>query len=242
MGDSGIGISIGSSVRATRWSIADQKAARYQRAEEPACGVSVYGILLHGEEDAAIADYFIRSALPAPQDVELLLGTIRTANVALTIPKLQERVNLAKGKIEKILEFLLLVSPAPIQKTPAGYVLNPVRWQMPVDRIERITNLRRGELERMQVYMGSQHCLMQFLAEELNDPDAGPCGKCVNCAGLLLPEDYPEDLAQAAVEFLDRQENPIQPRKRWPPGLADPEMHGNIVAAQQAQEGRALCR
>jgi ATP-dependent DNA helicase RecQ len=79
-----------------------------------------YGILLHGEEDDAIADFFIRSAFPAPQDVELLLGTIRTANVALTIRKLQERVNLAKGKIEKILEFLLLESPAPIQKTPAG--------------------------------------------------------------------------------------------------------------------------
>ncbi len=111
----------------------------------------------------------------------------------------------------------MLESPAPIpERHQAGYVLNPVRWQMPVDRIERITNLRRGELERMQVYMGSQDCLMQFLAEELNDPDAGPCGKCVNCAGRLLPEDYPEDLAQAAVEFLDRQENPIQPRKRWP--------------------------
>ena len=57
-----------------------------------------------------------------------------------------------------------------------------------------------------------------------------------------VTEDYPEELAQAAVEFLDRLENPIQPRKRWPPGLTDPEMHGNIAAAQQAQEGRALCR
>jgi ATP-dependent DNA helicase RecQ len=214
-----------------------QQVGRAGRAVDDA-----YGILLNGEEDDAIADYFIRSAFPTPQDVELLLGIIRTANVALTIPKLQERVNLGKGKIEKILEFLLLESPAPIQKTPAGYVLNPVRWQMPVDRIERITNQRRGELERMQVYMGSHDCLMEFLAEELNDPDAGPCGKCVNCAGRLLPEDYPEELAQAAVEFLDRQENPIQPRKRWPPALTDPEMHGNIAAAQQAQEGRALCR
>ena len=56
----------------------------------------------------------------------------------------------------------------------------------------------------MQVYMGS---LMQFLAEELNYPDAGPCGKCVSCAGRLLPEDYPEDLAQAAVEFPDVRES-----------------------------------
>ncbi len=123
-----------------------QQVGRAGRAVDDA-----YGILLQGEEDDAIADYFIRSAFPAPQHVELLLETIRTANVALTIPKLQERVNLARGKIDKILEFLLLESPAPIQKTPAGYVLNPARWQMPADRVERITNLRRRELERMQV-------------------------------------------------------------------------------------------
>ncbi len=214
-----------------------QQVGRAGRAVDNA-----YGILLNGEEDDAIADYFIRSAFPTSQDVEQLLGAMRIADASLTMPKLQERVNLAKGRIEKIIEFLLLESPAPIQKTTAGYVLNPVRWQMPVERIEGITNLRRGELDRMRIYMGSQDCLMQFLAEELNDPKAGPCGKCVNCAGLLLSEDYPEELAQAAVEFLGRQENPVQPRKRWPPGLADPEMRGNIAQDQQAREGRALCR
>jgi ATP-dependent DNA helicase RecQ len=146
-----------------------QQVGRAGRAVDDA-----YGILLNGEEDDAIADYFIRSAFPTPQDVEQLLGTMRTAHAALTIPKLQQRVNLPRGKIEKILEFLLLESPAPIQKTTAGYVLNPVRWQMPIDRIEGITNLRRRELERMRVYVGSQDCLMQFLAEELNDPNAGP--------------------------------------------------------------------
>ena len=213
-----------------------QQVGRAGRAVDDA-----YGVMLNGEEDDAIADYFIRTAFPTPQDVEQLLAAMRTANGALTIPKIQQRVNLGKGKIEKILEFLLLESPAPIQKTAAGYVLNPVRWRMPTERIEGITNLRRGELERMRIYTGTQDCLMQFLAEELNDPNAAPCGKCVNCAGQLLAEDYREELALAAVEFLDRQENPFQPRKRWPPGLADPEMRGNIPAVEQACEGRALC-
>jgi ATP-dependent DNA helicase RecQ len=214
-----------------------QQVGRAGRAVDDA-----YGILLNGEEDDAIADYFIRTAFPTPRDAEQLLTAMRTVEGALTVPKLQQRVNLSKGKIEKILKFLLLESPAPIQKTAAGYVLNPVRWQMPVARIERITDLRRDEQERMRVYMGSQDCLMQFLAEELDDPSAGPCGKCVNCTGRLLPGDYPEELAQAAVQFLDRQDNPVQPRKRWPAGLADPEMRGNIAAEQQAREGRALCR
>jgi ATP-dependent DNA helicase RecQ len=137
---------------------------------------------------------------------------------------------------------LVLESPAPVQKAGASYALNPVRWQMPADRIERITNLRGQEQERMKIYMASENCLMQFLAGELNDPAAEPCGKCVNCAGHLLSENYPEHLAQEAVDFLGRLENPIEPRKQWPPGLAHPDMRGRIVPEHQAMEGRALCR
>lgn len=214
-----------------------QQVGRAGRAVKDA-----YGVLLNGEEDDAIADYFIRTAFPTAEEVDQILAAMRAANGALTVPKVQQRVNLSKGKIEKVLKFLLLESPAPIQKTPSGYVLNPVRWQMPMDRIERITNLRRQEQGRMSTYMSSRDCLMQFLAEELNDPNAAPCGKCANCAGGLLSERYPDNLAQAAVEFLDRLENPIQPRKMWPPGLADPEMKGKIAPECQALEGRALCR
>jgi len=214
-----------------------QQVGRAGRAVDDA-----YGVLLNGEEDDAIADYFIRTAFPTPGDVDQLLAAMRAVDGALTIPKLQQRVNLSFGKIEKILKFLLLESPAPIQKTAAGYVLNPVRWQMAADRIERITNLRRQEQERMRAYMNSEDCLMQFLAEELNDPNAAPCGKCINCGGQLLSESCPADLAQSALEFLARLENPVEPRKRWPAGLADPEMRGTIAPQHQALEGRALCR
>ena len=162
-----------------------QQVGRAGRAVDDA-----YGILLNGEEDDEIADYFITTAFPTAEEVNQLLAAMRAANGALTIPNLQQRVNLSKGKIEKILKFLLLESPAPIQRIPAGrssaYVLNPVRWQMPTDRIERITNLRRQEQERMSAYMNTRDCLMQFLAEELNDPNAAPCGKCANCRGGLL--------------------------------------------------------
>jgi len=214
-----------------------QQVGRAGRAVDDA-----YGILLNGEEDDAIADYFIRSAFPTAQDVDQLLRGMQAANAAVTVPKLQQRINLSMGTIEKILKFLLLESPAPIQKTADGYVLNPVRWQMPTELIERITNLRRREQDRMKVYMASGSCLMQFLAAELSDPNASPCGKCARCMGKLLPEGYPDDVARAAVEFLDRLENPILPRKKWPAGLTDPGMKGNVRTEHQAQEGRALCR
>ena len=103
-----------------------QQVGRAGRAVDDA-----YGILLNGEEDDAIGLLHTVGLSNAARR-GIATGECRTANGALTIPKLQERVNIAKGKIEKILEFLLLESPAPTE-APAGYVLNPVRWQMPVE-------------------------------------------------------------------------------------------------------------
>lgn len=215
----------------------------YQQVGRAGRAVSdAYAILLNGEEDDEIANYFIETAFPNAAQVVQLLTAMRSVNTALTVPKIQQRANLAQGTIDKILKFLSLESPSPVQKVTGGYVLNPVRWQMPTKRIERIIALRRQEQERMKAYMNSQDCLMQFLAGELDDPGATPCGKCVNCAGRLLQVGYPDELAHLAAAFLARLENPISPRKRWPPGLPDPQMRGSISPEHQAMEGRALCR
>ena len=123
----------------------------------------------------------------------------------------------------------------------AGYVLNPVRWHMPVERIEGILNLRRRELDRMRVYMGSRDCLMQFLAEELDDSNAAPCGKCVNCAGRLLRKSTRRNWRGRRSSSSTVRRIPIQPRKRWPAGLADPEMQGNIAADRQARRRAGHC-
>jgi ATP-dependent DNA helicase RecQ len=87
-----------------------QQVGRAGRAVENAfCG------LLNGEEDDEIADYFIREAFPTADEVEQLLAAMRAIDGAASIPKLQQRVNLSFGKIEKVLKFLLLESPAPVQ-------------------------------------------------------------------------------------------------------------------------------
>lgn len=68
----------------------------------------------------------------------------------------------------------------------------------------------------MNEYLASGGCLMEFLARELSDPDAAPCGKCANCTGQGLGAAYPEQLAQEALQFLGRLSLPIEPRKQWP--------------------------
>jgi len=93
----------------------------------------------------------------------------------------------------------------------------------------------------MKAYMGSRDCLMRFLAEELSDPHAGACGKCVNCAGRLLPEQFPEELIRTAINFLESRDTRIEPRQQWPPGLPEPDVRGKIRPECKVEEGRALC-
>ncbi len=214
-----------------------QQVGRAGRAVE-----SAYGILLSGAEDDSIAEYFIRTAFPSTEQVETVLAALRTSAEPLSVSNLQQQVNLSKTTIDKILKFLAQESPSPIQRFDSRYAATPVRWAMPDQRIQRITNLRRREQQRMREYVMDRDCLMRFLSQELNDPHAAPCGKCVNCLGRLLPESYPGELEQSAAAFLERQDIVIEPRRQWPAGLDSENMRGKIRPEYQAERGRALCR
>ncbi len=199
-----------------------------------------YGVLLSGVEDDDIADYFIRTAFPTAEEIQQVLDML------LQGPRKQRQleaaVNLSHRKVEKVLKFLSLESPAPIAWTPDGYARTPVQWAMPLEVVERITGVRRREQERMREYIASRGCLMQFLAEELSDPAAAPCGKCAVCDPGRLGPDFPRELADSATEFLDHLDVPIEPRRQWPAGMEFEGERGKLPGNRQAETGRALCR
>ncbi len=203
---------------------------------------SAYGILLSGSEDDDIADYFIRTAFPTADDAAAVLSALEDSRTALNRSELQRAVNLRPSNVDKILKFLSLESPSPLQRDGAGYVRTAVRWQMPVDRIERIINLRRHEQARMNDYLRSDECLMRFLSNELDDPHAAFCGKCANCTGVRLGGEYSPNVAGEATRFLDHLALPIEPRKQWPSGATFEGERGRIAPELQMEEGRAMCR
>jgi ATP-dependent DNA helicase RecQ len=69
---------------------------------------SAYGVLLSGEEEADITDWFIRSAFPTPQEVAEVLRALEEEKNGLSIPELLARVNLSRGRIEKTIALLSL--------------------------------------------------------------------------------------------------------------------------------------
>lgn len=147
-----------------------------------------YGILLSGREDDAIQDYFIGSAFPPAQTMSEILSALEKAD-KLSRDEILSRVNVSYAMTEKALKLLEIDGAVAldVESRPKRYfrTLNP--WQPDVERIERVTRLRREELEQMQAYVAHSGCLMEFLARALDDPTAKPCGKCANCKGRGLP-------------------------------------------------------
>lgn len=217
-----------------------QQVGRAGRAVDEA-----YGILLHGEEDDLIADYFIRNAFPPQKHISEILGALDTADNGLSVPALQGRLNIRKSQINKTIKYLTVESPSPVVKietrwhataTARGYMIDQ-------DRVNEILKIRRREQAQMQEYMRHGDCLMAFLEKALDDPYPRDCGKCRNCApGLLLSEEYDDGLANRASLFLKRSYRPIEPRRRWPyyNPMAKYGFSGRIDGSLQASEGRAL--
>ncbi len=203
-----------------------QQVGRAGRALEAARGV-----LLSGGEDTEITSYFIRSAFPTRNEAEQVLAALEAADDGLTQRRIEARVNVSAGRIQKTLQLLSLESPAPIVKQGPSWQLTAASlsdafW----DRAERLTALRREEQADMQNYVQLASGHMAFLIRAL---DGDPRG--ISPPPLPpLPATCGPEIAAEAVAFLRRSSLPVEPRRQWPPGT-------RIDPKHRAQPGRVLC-
>jgi ATP-dependent DNA helicase RecQ len=201
---------------------------------------SAYGVLLSGQEESDITDWFIRSAFPTRQEVADVLGALEKEENGLSVPELLSRVNLSKGRIENTIKLLSLEAPAPIAK-------QGTKWQLTAATLsqdfwvhaERLTALRRDEHQQMQAYVRlpfGDH--MGFLVSALDgDPSV-----VTRPALPPLPTGVNEALVRDAIAFLRRTSLPIEPHKKWPDGgMPHYGVKGFIAPGHQAQPGKALC-
>ncbi len=202
-----------------------------------------FAVLLGGGGDSDITDHFIETAFPPRDLVEKILTQLDAAPDGLTLGELQIQLNAPMSRLNHALKLLSLESPAPLLKLDSHWKrtvapLASAFWE----RVERLTELRKREQTRMREYLHAQSCLMQFLARELDEHDAPPCGRCAVCRGeLLLAEQFPLTLAERAAQFLQRTHHPIKPRKLWPKdAFKTYQFTGKISKELSAEEGRVL--
>lgn len=211
-----------------------QQVGRAGRALDAA-----YGVLLSGEEEGEINDYFIDTAFPTSDDVEKLIMALRKSRDGLSVPSLLHQLNLRKGRVDKALQLLSLESPAPVVKDGTKWRLTAARlspefWA----RAERLTALRRVEQQQMQEYVGLRSGHMEFLIRALDGQPGPPPPPTLP----PLPTSASPTMVREAEAYLRGGDIAIDARERWPiGGMPVYGVTGVIPAALRAEEGRALC-
>ena len=213
--------------------------AYYQQVGRAGRAVDAYGVLLSGEEDVEITDYFIESAFPSHEEVASVLNALEAEPNGLSVPELLSRVNVSMGRVQKTIDLLSLESPSPIAKQGSKWQLTAAKlgdsfWE----RSERLTSLRHHEQRQMQEYVTLESGYMGYLIKAL---DGDPCMTTLPTLPPL-PRTVDPLLVQEAIGFLKRTSLPIEPRKMWPAGgMPKYGVMGRIPESLQAQPGKALC-
>ena len=210
-----------------------QQVGRGGRALEAA-----YGVLLSGDEETDITDYFIDTAFPTRNQVQRVIDTLEESAQGATLTDLRRSLNISGGRIKQTMKLLSLESPPPVVKQGSKWQLTAATLgQAFWDRAERLTELRREEQREMQEYVALRSRHMEFLVRALDgDPEAFEPPDLPSLSTSVAPF-----LVREAVAFLRRRALVIEPRKMWPTGgLPQYKIKGKIPDELRANEGRAL--
>lgn len=189
----------------------------YQQVGRAGRGISnAHGILMMGAEDEKIQSYFIEGAFPNEEQVTQLLTALDDAENGLKKAEVEKHTNLSSSSIEKVLKFLSVEEPSPILKDGSTYYRTSTDYQLPHERIARLSSIKQGEWAQLLDYHSSTDCLMKFLASALDDDFAENCGKCANCCpSERLSTTLAKEVVLAADEFVKLRYVTIKPRKRF---------------------------
>lgn len=210
---------------------------------------SAYGVLLSGEEEDDINGYFRDTAFPPEWQVNCILEALEGADEGMKVREIEHAVNLRQSQIEKVLKLLVVEPQSPVMRIDGVWFRTQNPFQFDRQRVQHLTHQREAEWAQMKDYLANEQCLMQFLADALDDSDATACGRCVVCLGRpVLPAEIQRQTYIAAQQFVRHSEMPLELKKQW-----DLEALGSYQAAfgwsrqnipqpLRGEDGRVLSR
>ena len=174
---------------------------------------SAHGIAMSGAEDRDIQDWFISTAFPEEEDVNVAL-TAMSADGGMTKRSLQEAVNIRWSRLEAMLKILEVEGA--VYRDGSKWFRSAQRWSYPTERVAAVTASRRMEQAAMAEFVTTEQCLMEFLREQLDDPGAERCGRCSNCTGVRSSTEVDGVLVRRALASFRSDTIEILPRKQLP--------------------------
>lgn len=199
-------------------------------------------ILAPGTDDESIWRYFASVGFPDETIVRQVLSVLEAADGPVGLPTLEAAVDLGRGRLSTMLSVLDV--DGAVQRVKGGWVGTGRPWRYDADRYARVAEVRRAEQQAMRDYLATEGCRMEFLRRQLDDPEAGPCGRCDNCTGQWVTWSTSEASVDDARARLDRPGVVVEPKRLWPAGMAalGVEVRGRIDPAEGAEVGRAVAR
>ena len=197
-----------------------------------------YAILLYGEEDDLINEYFIESAFPTETMMNSIIDVVSN-NPGIKKNSIQRYTDMKYSHIEKSLKYLEVNGDIYVEKSK--YYKTPKAWVPDLKRSKEVTAIRQYELKRMADFSKTSECYMKFIANELDDDTACECGKCSNCLKhKLFDKKISNEEILLAQEFIRDDFNIIKPRKQWPDSSCSEIGKIRIEKEYLLEEGRVL--
>lgn len=173
-----------------------------------------YAILMYGQEDRQISEYFIDNSFPKKEDCEKVLEVLRNHD-GLKKNDIKFYVNIENKEIEKVLMFLenegaIFIESKKFYASPNSYIYNEKHYN-------EIKQEKKKELEQMRELLNTKECYSKFVVNCLDDFSAKGCGKCSNCLGKTVFDNdiTPKDMEEA-LQYVNSLIIKFSPRKRWP--------------------------
>lgn len=190
-------------------------------------GKRAWAVLLHGPEDEGILKSFIDSAFAEP---DLLEKIIDRCSSGATQREVMASVNATAGKVKEALKYLQVHGYLyqEKRKNQRGSMVTmfcvnedaSFDAQAERERQAELCATRQDELASFREFLRTDGCLMKYIADELDAPDAKDhCGICANCTGEpLFPVEVDKVLVDEAISFEKNRHGFVKPRKQWPDG------------------------
>ncbi|WP_309343031.1 RecQ family ATP-dependent DNA helicase [Actinomyces oris] len=217
-------------------------------------------VLLPGQEDRAIWEWFGSQGFPPEEQVRVVLDALEERRAAgggaISTAVLETATSLRRSRLESMLKVLDV--DGAVRRVRGGWESTGRPWRYDAQRYARVEAARRAEQEAMVAYerLGTDtgpgrttvSCRMAFLRSVLDDPlleQGWRCGACDLCGGLDLPDAPDQEQVGAAREALGRVGVELRARRQWPAGmdrLGLGRFKGRIGADRQAATGLAVGR
>ena len=217
-------------------------------------------VLLPGQEDRAIWEWFGSQGFPPEEQVRVVLDALEERRAAgggaISTAVLETATSLRRSRLESMLKVLDV--DGAVRRVRGGWESTGRPWRYDAQRYARVDAARRTEQEAMVAYerlvtdtgpgRTTVSCRMAFLRSVLDDPlleQGWRCGACDLCGGLDLPDAPDQEQLGAARAALGRVGVELRARRQWPTGmdrLGLGRFKGRIGADRQAATGLAVGR